>query len=82
MVVSPAPTAVTVPFCTVATLALSLCQVTFWLVASSGSTVAVRVPVLPVYRESEVLSSETPVTTFANCAVTVTSLAGMVNLLS
>ena len=44
----PAPTAVTTPFSTVATLGLLLVQVTAWLVALSGATVAVRVRVLGV----------------------------------
>ena len=65
MLAVPVPTAVTLPPSTVATDSLSLLQVTFWLVASSGSTVAVRVRLSPTVREAVSWSSFTPVTATA-----------------
>ena len=48
MTAVPRAKAVTTPFSTLATLGLLLVQVTAWLVALSGATVAVRVRVLGV----------------------------------
>ena len=47
---SPAPTAVTTPFATVATAGLLLCHVTLLLVVFSGSTVAVKVKLSPTFK--------------------------------
>ena len=59
----PAETALTTPFSsTVATSALSLAQVILPLVAFSGATVAVSVPVSPTVRDISSLSRLTPVT--------------------
>ena len=58
----PVATAVTTPFATVATEALSVFHVTFWFVAFAGAIVSVRVPVLPTVRLSDVGLTLTPVT--------------------
>lgn len=75
MTAVPGATAVTTPFwSTVATALSLLVQVTAWLVALSGATVAVRVRVLGVrleYRDAWVWLRVTPVTGTA-AAVTVT----------
>ena len=63
MVASPTFTAVTLPLAsTVAISGLSDFHVTFWLVASSGRTVAVRVSLPPTRRLVSLLLSFTPVT--------------------
>ena len=60
---SPTPTAVTVPFSTLATSGLSLVHVTFLFVALSGNTVAVRVcGASPIANARVSLSRVTPVT--------------------
>ena len=55
MVVEPTPTAVTVPFVTVATEVSPERQVTLLLLASAGNTVVVKVSLPPTAREREVL---------------------------
>ena len=63
MVASPAATAATLPLVsTVATVVLLLSQVTFLFVALSGFTVAVKVTLSPVNRDSSALSRVTSVT--------------------
>ena len=61
IVAVPAPTAVTVPFTTVATLVLEDVQVKLLSVVSTGATVAVKVSLPPLMRDSVVLFSVTPV---------------------
>ena len=61
MVALPAPTAVTLPLLTVATLVFDDFQVTFLFVALEGDTVAARVELLPSFSERVVIFSETPV---------------------
>ena len=58
----PAPTAVTTPLFTVATLSLLVVHVMFLFVAVEGDTVALRFVVSPTLRLTELLSSLTPVT--------------------
>ena len=65
----PADTAVTVPFSTVATDVLFELHLTFWFVASEGTTVAVKVAVAPLAKDNSVCESVTPVAD----TVTVTS---------
>ncbi|MNG05649.1 hypothetical protein D3C84_888520 [compost metagenome] len=62
IVAVPPPTAVTTPFATVATLALLVVHVTLLSVALAGLTVAVNVPVAPVFRLSVPGFRVTPVT--------------------
>src|SRR5699024_5831296 len=65
-------------FATVATLGSLLLHVTFWLVALSGSTVAVRVAVLPVNSSRVSVFSFTPVTRIgAGLIVSVNSLLSL-----
>jgi hypothetical protein len=61
MVAVPAAIAVTIPFATVATLALLVLHVTFWLVAFDGDIATVRVSVPPTTRLVDALM-DTPVT--------------------
>ena len=62
IVAVPAPTALTTPFETVATLLFEVVHVMVLLVAFEGSAVAVRVTLPPFVREAEVLLSFTLVT--------------------
>ena len=50
MIAVPGPTAVTVPFTTIATLELLVDQITFLLSAVTGPTSAVRIPDPPTWR--------------------------------
>ena len=61
IVAVPADTAVTVPFSTLATFVLFELHVTFWFVASEGTTVAVKVAVAPLTKGNSVWESVTPV---------------------
>ena len=61
IVAVPAPIAVTFPFATVATLVLEDAQVKVLSVASAGATIAVKVSLPPLMRDSVVLFSVTPV---------------------
>ena len=69
MVAVPPDTAVTVPFSTVATAVLVELHVAFLFVASEGTTVAVKVAVVPLTKDNSVCESVTPVAD----TVTVTS---------
>ena len=69
IVAVPAPTAVTVPFATVATFVLEDIQVKVLSVASSGVMVAVKVSLLPLMRESVVLFNVTPVARMVVCSL-------------
>ena len=60
IVAVPAPTAVTVPFTTVATLASDVDQVNVLSVVSAGATVAVKVSLLPLINERLFLFRLTP----------------------
>ena len=62
MTAVPALTAVTTPAATVATAALPVVHVTFWLVALVGAMVAVSVSVAPTVSVAADLLSDTPVT--------------------
>ena len=61
IVALPADTAVTVPFSTVTTDVLFELHLTFWFVASEGTTVAVKVSVAPISKGNSVSESVTPV---------------------
>ena len=61
MVAVPPNTAVTMPFSTIATAVLFELHVTFWFVASEGTTVAVKVAVAPLTKGNSVCESVTPV---------------------
>ena len=73
--VCPTPTAVTVPSATVATDVSSELQVTLGSVASSGSTVAVSVPVWPTVSNSSVGSSRTSLTARATTSTSQAAIA-------
>jgi hypothetical protein len=62
IVAVPAPSAVTTPLLTVATLVSLLDQLTVFTVAFAGATVAVKVSVSPTERLAVDLFSVTPVT--------------------
>ena len=62
MVALPADTAVTMPFSTLAIDVLFERHITFWFVASEGTTVAVKVAVAPLTKDNSVCESVTPVT--------------------
>ena len=70
MVALPADTAVTMPFSTMATAVLVECHVTFWFVASEGTTVAVKVAVTPLTKDNSVCESETPETGIGSVTTT------------
>ena len=62
MVAAPPDTAVTVPFSTMATAVLVELHVTFWFVASEGTTVALKVAVASLAKGNSVCESVTPET--------------------
>ena len=70
IVALPADTAVTVPFSTVATVALFERQLTLWFVASEGTTVFVKVAVAPLAKDNSVWESVTPVTGIGSVTTT------------
>ena len=61
IVALPPDTAVTMPFFTVATAVLFELHLTFWFVASEGTTVALKVAVASLAKGNSVCESVTPV---------------------
>ena len=70
IVALPPDTAVTVPFSTVTTDVLFELHLTFWFVASEGTTVAVKVSVAPISKGNSVSESVTPETGIGSVTTT------------